>query len=85
MPRSPVSEGEAWLNILRLVERHSATQQDAFLNCLTEKLMTYALGRGVNVYDRLYKEAFVEVLRDEEQTLRRLIKEIVKSELFRFN
>ena len=33
-------------------EDDSCGEQDAFAECLTEKLMIYALGRGLEGYDR---------------------------------
>ena len=65
---------------LRLLE-----DQDRFLICLTEKLMTYALGRGVAYSDRVDRDRFVANLKTNGYNLRLLIKDIVSSELFRTN
>jgi hypothetical protein len=55
---------------------------DDFARNLTEKLMTYALGRGLETSDRCVVDRIVEILTQEEDTLTRLITEIVKSDPF---
>ena len=56
-------------------------QEDRFLGCLTEKMFTYALGRGVEFSDRKVLAELRPALKKDG--LRGLIKAIVTSEPFR--
>ena len=62
----------------RLLEDH-----DQFLSCMTEKLMIFALGRGLAFSDRVERDRLVANLKHNGYHLRLLIKEIVRSDLFR--
>jgi hypothetical protein len=44
--------GETFGDARILAEILAARRQDDFLGCLTEKMLTYALGRGVEPFDR---------------------------------
>jgi hypothetical protein len=57
-------------------------RQEAFARCLTEKLLTYALGRGVERYDRCAVEGIVKSAARDQYKLSRLLIEIVKSDPF---
>ena len=39
--------------------------QDQFLHCLSEKLLTYALGRGVEYYDQCTIDEMVDALKQD--------------------
>ena len=54
-----------------------------FVRCLTEKLLTYALGRGLEYYDRPAIDKIVAQLESEGYRSSVLITEIVKSDPFR--
>ena len=54
-----------------------------FYSCMTNKMMTYALGRELGVADKIYEKAALDDLKKNGQTLRQLIKFIVTSEPFR--
>ena len=54
-----------------------------FLRCLTEKMLTYALGRGLEYYDRSSVDRIVAHLEAERYRSSVLITEIVKSDPFR--
>jgi Protein of unknown function (DUF1585)/Protein of unknown function (DUF1588) len=58
------------------------SQKDLFAHCLTEKMLTYALGRGVEYYDRCAIDQIVGVLASHDYRFSTLIKEVVKSEPF---
>ncbi|HBV63566.1 MAG TPA: hypothetical protein DEF45_11140 [Rhodopirellula sp.] len=60
-----------------LIERH-----ETFTRSLTEKLMTYALGREVEVGDRPTIDRICEDMADPDQGLRDLIQAVVASESF---
>ncbi|HEX4810265.1 MAG TPA: DUF1592 domain-containing protein [Bryobacteraceae bacterium] len=56
---------------------------DAFAACLTEKLMTYALGRGVEDYDRLAERQIVRNMGAQDYRFSALVLGIVDSMPFR--
>jgi hypothetical protein len=53
-----------------------------FVRCLTEKMLTYALGRGLEPYDGRAIDRIVDAVRREDYRFAALISEIVKSEPF---
>jgi hypothetical protein len=57
-------------------------RKDAFARCLAEKLLTYALGRGVERYDRCAVEEIVKSAAHDHYKFSRLLIEIVKSDPF---
>lgn len=58
-------------------------RKQQFARCLTEKLLTYALGRGLEYYDRPTVERIVAQLEAQDYRSSVLITEIVKSDPFR--
>ena len=58
-------------------------RKQQFARCLTEKLLTYALGRGLEYYDRPTVERIIARLEAEHYSSSVLITEIVKSDPFR--
>jgi mono/diheme cytochrome c family protein len=57
--------------------------QDAFAACVTEKMLTHALGRGLERYDKRAVRAIVDSLRRNDYSFSTLVLEIVKSLPFR--
>jgi mono/diheme cytochrome c family protein len=58
-------------------------KKELFSRCLTEKMLTYALGRGVESYDRPAVEAIMAALARNHYRFSTLVMEIVESEPFR--
>ena len=58
-------------------------RQQQFVRCLAEKMLTYALGRGLEYYDRPTVDRIVAQLEAEGYRSSALITEIVKSDPFR--
>jgi hypothetical protein len=56
--------------------------KDDFAQCVTEKMLTYALGRGLETYDRPAIRQIVRSVAASEYRFQRLIVEIVKSAPF---
>ncbi len=54
-----------------------------FARCLTEKMFTYALGRGVEASDYPTIDAIVSQLRESDYRFSALVQAIVQSEAFR--
>jgi mono/diheme cytochrome c family protein len=58
-------------------------KKELFCRCLTEKMLTYALGRGVEYYDRPTVEHVNAALAKNDYRFSVLVTEIVKSDPFR--
>lgn len=59
------------------------TRQDDFRRCMTEKFLTYALGRGLEFTDAEIVEALAAQMPKHGDTMRGLIQDIVRSDVFR--
>jgi hypothetical protein len=60
-------------------------QHDKFNRCLTEKLLTYALGRELEIGDRPATDKIIAELAEKKGGLRDLIRLVILSELFEKN
>ncbi|MFO0945847.1 MAG: DUF1592 domain-containing protein [Planctomycetota bacterium] len=58
------------------------SKQAEFRRCLTEKMLTYALGRGLEYYDQCAVDEIVEALAADGNRFSRLILEVASSEPF---
>ena len=58
-------------------------KQSEFGECLSEKMLTYALGRGLEFYDRCATAKIVQSLKERDFKFSVLVTEIAKSEPFR--
>jgi mono/diheme cytochrome c family protein len=81
-PSGDLITGEAFSGVQELkqilVENHRTT----FYRCLTEKLLTYALGRGIEYYDELTIDRIVSRLEQEDGRFHTLVAGIVESAPF---
>ena len=66
---------------LRTILRTGKKQQ--FVRCLTEKLLAYALGRGLEPYDRCAEDDIVASVEENDYRISSLIMSIVQSDPFR--
>ena len=57
-------------------------RSEAFSRCVAEKLLTYALGRGVEYYDKCTLDDIVAALKKNDYKFSRLVLEIVNSDPF---
>jgi hypothetical protein len=57
-------------------------RKEDFARCLTEKLLTYALGRGLERTDKCFVDDIVSRLSKDNFRFSRLVLEVVKSEPF---
>ncbi|MCI0624454.1 MAG: DUF1592 domain-containing protein [Acidobacteria bacterium] len=55
------------------------SEKDDFVRCLTEKMLIYALGRGLERYDKPVVDHIVSRLAEDDYRFSRLIEEIVNS------
>jgi hypothetical protein len=74
--------GEKFANVAELKEILATSRRDDFYRCLCEKLLTYAVGRGVEYYDATTIEALVQRLKDHDGQLDELIMGIIESAPF---
>jgi mono/diheme cytochrome c family protein len=58
------------------------SRKDQFLNCLTRKMLTYALGRGLEDYDRCAVDKILADLAEKKYHYSALVIGIIKSEPF---
>lgn len=77
LPGNRVFEGAS-----ALMEILSEEKKEAFTRCLAEKLLTYALGRGLGSFDRCAVNDTVESLEKNEYRFSAMIAAIVTSEPF---
>jgi len=81
-PSGDLITGESFSGVQELkkilVENHRTT----FYRCLTEKLLTYALGRGIEYYDELTIDRIVNRLDQDDGRFHTLIAGIVESAPF---
>lgn len=67
---------------IRAFKKLLARDQDQITRGLTQKLLTYAIGRRVGFSDRPHVEAIVRKVRGQDYGFRSLVHEVVQSELF---
>jgi hypothetical protein len=77
MPDGTTFQGPAGLKNL-LIHNH----RDEFISTFTEKLLTYALGRGVEYYDRPAMRVIIHDAATQNTTIPAIIQSIVKSPQF---
>lgn len=57
-------------------------QKEIFVRCVVEKMLTYAIGRGLEYYDRCTVDDIMVVLKSNDYKFSTLLLEIVKSDPF---
>ena len=78
---SKMIDGTAFEGVEGL-QRILMRDEDLFLGCLSNKMMTYALGRELGIADQLHVQEAVKHLKRNGKTLPALIQFVVASELF---
>ncbi len=71
--------GEEFSSPAELRKILADTKSEAFLRCLTEKLMTYALGRGIEYYDKPALSEVAHTTAEKGHKFHELVKAIVHS------
>ena len=61
-----------------------ANMQEEFVHCMAEKMLTYALGRGLEFYDQCAVAKIIEQLSQNENRFSSLILGVVRSEPFQY-
>ena len=81
-PAGELKTGETFKNAVELTKILAETKKEDFARCLTDKMMTYALGRGTEYYDRATIEKVVQELDRNDYKFSTLIMGIVNSTPF---
>ena len=66
----------------RQIHRDATNHRREFFRCLTEKMLTYALGRGVEHSDRCAVDKICQQVADRQDHFAALVLAIVQSEPF---
>lgn len=74
--------GEKFSNVAELKTILATRRRGDFYRCLSEKLLTYAIGRGIEYYDATTVDQLVDRLEKHDGKLRELIYGIVESAPF---
>ncbi|MFC7335822.1 DUF1592 domain-containing protein [Haloferula chungangensis] len=74
--------GEKFANVAELKEILATDRRDDFYRCLSEKLLTFAIGRGVEYFDAPTIDLLVDRLKKKDGKLEELIMGIIESAPF---
>jgi hypothetical protein len=74
--------GETFSDVAGLKTVLADSRTDDFYRCLTEKILTYAIGRGPEYFDAVTIETIVSKLKQGEGTLKDLVIAIIESAPF---
>jgi hypothetical protein len=74
--------GESFRGATELRDLIVKSRQSEFLHCLAEKLLTYALGRGLEYYDQCAVDTITKALAEDGHKFSRLVIGIVHSDPF---
>jgi hypothetical protein len=81
-PAGRLISGESFQNVRELKHILATTHQVEFYRCLTEKLLTYATGRGMEYYDTETVDQIVQRLQAEDGRFSALLTGIIDSAPF---
>jgi hypothetical protein len=71
--------GESFKGASELATILAGPKRGEYLRCLSDKMLTYALGRGTEYYDRPAVEKIVSGMQQNELKFSSLVMEVVKS------
>ena len=81
-PSGELPDGATIKGVTQLRQALLTKNKDQFVRCVTEKMLTYALGRGLEYYDKCAVDKIVAAMQKNDYKLSTLITEIVKSDPF---
>jgi mono/diheme cytochrome c family protein len=82
-PSGTLIDGRSFVGPVEL-KKILLSRKDDYVRCLTEKMLTYALGRGVEYYDTSVVRGIRKTLAGKEYRFSALVMEIVRSAPFQF-
>jgi hypothetical protein len=77
-----LTTGEKFTGPLELVEILSGPKREQFVRCLSEKMLIYALGRGLEVYDRCAVKKIVSEVAQNDHRFSALVLAVAQSTPF---
>ena len=83
-PAGELPDGAKFSGAADLMEILADSKKDEFLRCLSAKMLTYALGRGLDSWDRCAIREITDQLRQDDNRFHTLVMAIVLSEPFQF-
>lgn len=81
-PSGTLPGGRSFSGPVELVKILADDKKDAFSRCVTEKLLTYALGRGLGLHDRCTLKTILATASSDNYRFATLVKAIVTSPPF---
>jgi len=81
-PAAELPNGEKFNGPKELARLLRQTKQREFVRCLSEKLLTYALGRGLEYYDKCAVDKIAETVAKHDFRFSAMVLAIVESEPF---
>jgi hypothetical protein len=78
-PSGKLTSGETFQGAAELSNILATGKRDLFVRCLTEKMMIYALGRGLEYYDRAAEDQIVAAAAKNQFKFSSLVLGVVKS------
>jgi hypothetical protein len=81
-PAGTLPGGSAFDGPTELVDLLKAVRRQQFCRCIAEKMLTYALGRGLESYDRCAVDKIVEALEKHDFRFSSLVTAVVHSDPF---
>ncbi|MGK0238270.1 MAG: hypothetical protein ACI92G_001735 [Candidatus Pelagisphaera sp.] len=81
-PSGELVSGETFNGAVELIDLLAETKKDEFLKALSEKMLIYALGRGLKYFDRPAVDGIVDELEDGDNSFESLIMGVVESAPF---
>ncbi len=81
-PSGELPDGKTVKGVAQLRQTLLSKNKDQYVRCVTEKMLTYALGRGLEYYDKCAVDKIVAAMQKNDYKISTLIIEIVKSDPF---
>ena len=75
-------DGRSFRGPAELKQLLKKTSADEFAHCMTEKMLTYATGRGIEPFDRPAVDKIVEELKSDDYRFTTLVQAVAASEPF---
>ena len=81
-PQGTLPDGSSFSGAIELQNVLSRARRENFARCFAEKMLTYALGRGLDYYDQCAVIKIVETAREQDYRYSAFVRAVVMSEPF---
>jgi hypothetical protein len=78
-PAGKLAGGDPFKGVVELSQLLATKRADDFRRCLAEKMLTYALGRGIEYYDRPAVEGIIDAMRNHQDKFSALMLAVAQS------